>query len=160
MDNAFNQQYIIKINELKAEISKIKETRDKLKSINEDLGTKIADSEIELKNKCDKEIIDQVKTSFYYRRRRQRFHKKNEEEIIEVDNFLVDKFNNLTCNENNEYITSKKLYTQELNNYTKSINSKAWLDWWNWWLQSSSNPIDSDLQYYKSIVEEFSQWFK
>ena len=157
MDSAFNDKYIRRINELKAEIAMLKRRRDHMKKINDGLGTKLYKEEFDFKNKCDKELIDQLKESFHYKRKRIR--DKTEEEYVEVDQFLIDKFGGLACNANNEYLTTKKRYDQELENYNKMQFWKKWYDSWYTWLADWSAAIDEDIEYYKGIVEHYAKWW-
>jgi hypothetical protein len=157
MDASFNEKYIRRINELKEEIARLKVTRNTMKQINENLGTSLNQYEFDFKKKCDKALIDELNATFRYRRKRLR--EKIEEEYIEVDQFLVDKFNNLTYDPNNEYITTRQRYNDELENYNKMQNWRKWYEWWYNWLQQWSTTLDDDLGYYKGIVEEFVKWF-
>lgn len=157
MDASFNEKYIRRINELKQEIARLKHTRNILKRINDRLGTKVNELEFDLKKKCDRSLLDEVKAAFYHRRLRRR--RGTAEEVIEVDHFLVDKFDKLTCNENNEYVTTRKRYQEELDNYNKTLNWRWWYEWWYWWLTSWSASLNNDHEYYKGIVEEFAKWF-
>lgn len=157
MDESFNEKYIRRIRELKEEIVRLKQRRDIMTRINNKLGTRVNEHEFDFKNKCDGVLVDELKKTFHYRRTRKR--EKTEEEYIEVDQFLVDKFNNLKCNENNEYVTVSKRYQEEQGNYNKVLNWRGWYEWWYSWLGNWTDSLNSDFDYYKGIVEDYSKWF-
>lgn len=154
LETNFNDKYHKKIAELDAEIGRLEDQKSRLVNEKTRLERDISQAEAKFVDKCDQDLVNFVKSQYEFIC----WHDQNGNHKCNVHQWLINKFNNLKCSDNNEYVRILRRYIEEIESFWKMYNWWWWYDWWAMYIPYLIDRIDDDLRYFRDNI--FGQYNK